>query len=304
MSKLIVTSRYAYFTFLVALLLVQLGLSASMTSYHYFSLQRQIAVYSVFVSVLGLLLTSIVMCVDVLRENALFSRVVIEVSWLGVLFVLEIAAAAALTAVLPQLTCPDSHVCDIFGAATGISWVVTLTVLCYLLLLLTCTILHHEAYPHVWKTGVRDFPWFMNSRPGSRLPSRPNSPNKPKVSKPSKASNVPKEPFYRKHSEIAQPPLVAPQPRYFMNPILPDEFHPTSNSTSTSPAPVLQIAPIAHLQTSPRFNADLSLEFLNKEVDSRGRPTVREDSPRPLSRRPSRKRPPPLDLSQVSSLKD
>lgn len=47
------------------------------------------------------------MVVDVLRENALFSRVAVEVSWLGTLFALEVAAAAALTAVLPQLSCSD-----------------------------------------------------------------------------------------------------------------------------------------------------------------------------------------------------
>jgi len=245
------------------------------------------------------LLTCTVMCVDVLRENALFSRVVIEASWLGIFFILEIADAAALTAVLPQLTFTDSHICNIFGAATGISWVITLAVLSYLLLLLTCAILHHEAYPHVWRTGVRDFPWFMNSRPNSRIPTRSNSPEYFKASKPSKVSNGPREPFYRKHSEIAPPPLLAPQPRYFMNP---DKFL-SPNSTSTSPAPGLQIAPKAYLQLSPRLNMDLSLEFLNKEVDSRGRPAMREDSPRPLSRRPSRKRPPPLDLSQASSLR-
>lgn len=282
------TCRYAYFAFLTSLLLVQLGLAASTVSYHQFALQRQITVYSVFVSVLGLLLTCIIMCVDILRENALFSRVIIEVSWLAVLFALEIADASALTGVLPQLTCSDGRVCDLFGGLTGISWVTTLTVVTYLLVLLTCTILHHEAYPHVWKTGVREFPWFMNSRPGSRLPSRPNSPEKPRG---------PKEPFYRKHSDLSAPQLVAPQPRYFANPILPDDYHPNSSS----PGPIIEIAPKAHIQSSPRLNPTASLEFLNSEVDGRGRLTVRTDSPSPPGRRPSRKRPPPLDLSQVTS---
>jgi len=267
---------------------VQLGLAASTVSYHYSSLQRQIAVYSVFVSVMGLLFTCIIMAVDILRENALFSRVVIEVAWLGVLFAFEIADSAALTAILPQLTCSDGRVCDLFGALAGISWVTTLTVVTYLLVLLTCAILHHESYPHVWKTGVRDFPWFMNSRPGSRLPSRPNSPEKPKGFK---------EPFYRKHSDLSAPQLVAPQPRYFANPILPDDYHPSASS----PGPIIQIAPKAHIQSSPRISPNASLEFLNSEVDSRGRHITRNDSPRPPSRRPSRKRPPPLDLSQVTS---
>jgi hypothetical protein len=45
------------------------------------------------------------MYIDVLRENAIFSRVLSEIIWLGILFALEIADAAALTAVLPQLNC-------------------------------------------------------------------------------------------------------------------------------------------------------------------------------------------------------
>jgi hypothetical protein len=164
-------------------------------------------------------------------------------------------------------------------------------VVTYLLILLTCTILHHEAYPHVWRTGVRDFPWFMNSRPGLRLSSRPNSPVM------AKSSKGPKEPFYRKHSEISAPRLVAPQPRYFAYPILPDDYQPTS----TSPGPIMQVAPRALFQTPPRLHTNASLEFLRADVDRRGRPTTRNDSARPESRRPSRKRPPPLDLSQVTS---
>jgi len=276
-------------------MLVQLGLAASTASYHFSPLQRQISIYSVFVSVLGLLLTGIIMGVDILRENALFSRVIIEVSWLAVLFVFEIAASAAQTAVLPQLTCSDEILCNDFGAVTGISWVITLSVVAYLLLLLTCAILHHDAYPHVWKTGVRDFPWFMNSRPGSRMPSRPGSPEKPKV---------PKEPFYRKHSDLSkqelnlQPKLVAPQPRYFANPILPEEHLPLT------PSPISSIQPLPRAyQGSPhRLTTHASLEFLNSDVDRRGRTVTRDDSPRPLSRRPSRKRPPPLDLSKVNSI--
>jgi hypothetical protein len=195
---------------------------------------------------------------------------------------------------------------------TGISWVITLSgkyilsrvrlcliiliVVAYLLLLLTCAILHHDAYPHVWKTGVRDFPWFMNSRPGSRMPSRPGSPEKPKV---------PKEPFYRKHSDLSkqelnlQPKLVAPQPRYFANPILTEEHLPLT------PSPISSIQPLPRAyQGSPphRLTTHASLEFLNSDVDRRGRTVTRDDSPRPLSRRPSRKRPPPLDLSKVNSI--
>jgi len=210
------------------------------------------------------------------------------------LFVFEIAASAAQSAVLPQLSCSNESLCNNFGAVTGISWVITLCVLAYLLLLLACAILHHDAYPHVWKTGVRDFPWFMNSRPGSRMPSRPGSPEKLKV---------PKEPFYRKHSDLSkqeldqQPNLVAPQPRYYANPILPDDYHPAA------PSPISSIQPLpkAYTASSLRLNASPSLEFLNSDVDRRGRTVTREDSPRPVSRRPSRKRPPPLDLSQVSS---
>lgn len=172
-----------------------------------------------------------------------------------------------------------------------------LEVVSYLLVLLTCAILHHEAYPHVWRTGVRDFPWFMNSRPGSRLPSRPNSPEKP-------STKMSKQPFYRKHSDLSAPNLVAPQPRYFVNPILPDDYQPNS----VSPGPIIHAAPKAQSNKSPSprlmILPNTPLDFLNSKVDSRGRPSTREDSPRRNSRRPSRKRPPPLDLSQVSSLKD
>lgn len=137
----------------------------------------------------------------------------------------------------------------------------------------------------------------MNSRPGSRLPSRPNSPEKPNA-------KLPKQPFYRKRSDLSAPNLVAPQPRYFANPILPDDYQPNS----ISPGPIIQTAPKAQLNKSPSPRLmtlpNAPLDFLNSKVDSRGRPSTREDSPRPTSRRPSRKRPPPLDLSQVTSLRD
>jgi len=247
------------------------------------------------------------MFIDFFRENALFSRVIVELAWLAILFVFEIADAAALTALLPQLTCTNEGMCDIFGATTGIAWVITLLVVSYLLLLLVSAILHHDAYPHVWKTGVRDFPWFMNSRPGSRLGHRADSPSKPQE----------KKPFYRKRSDLTASHIFGPKAPSPPSRILPDDYNPSGAILG----PTIAVAPKVYQQPAPRPAA--TFDFLHtipssssihsKGSERRGRSTKQSpiggsihsaeerSSPRPSSRRPSRKRPPPLDLSQLSS---
>lgn len=307
MSKIVVSCRYVYFSLLAALLLTQLGLASSTVSYKSSSLQRQVAVYSVFISVLGLMLTAVIMFIDFFRENALFSKVMVELTWLTILFIFEIADAAALTALLPQLTCTNERMCNIFGATTGIAWVITLLVVSYLLLLLVSAILHHDAYPHVWKTGVRDFPWFVNSRPGSRLGHASDSFSKPQH----------KKPFYRKRSDLAASQILAPKAPTPPNHVLPDDYNPSGSVLG----PTIAVAPKVYQQPAPRPAA--TFDFLHtipssssihsKESDRRGRSTKpspvggsihsaeERNSPRPSSRRPSRKRPPPLDLSKLSA---
>lgn len=240
----------------------------------------------------------------------MFSRVIVEMAWLAILFVFEIADSAALTALLPQLTCIDQKICDIFGATTGVAWVITLLVVSYLLLLLVCAILHHDAYPHVWKTGVRDFPWFVNSRPSSRLSHNLDSPIKPGH----------KKPFYRKRSDLAASNPAAPKHHRTPNHVLPDDYNPSGSVLG----PTITVAPKVYQQPAPRPAA--TFDFLHtippspslhsKEGDRRGRSTKQSpvdgsaqpgtelNSSRPSSRRPSRKRPPPLDLSQLSSHRD
>jgi len=144
-------------------------------------LNSQIAAYLVFLGAFGIVCGFPVMFVDILRKNAFTSRISVECLFIGILWVMHLSGAAAISANFAGAQCTGSVRASAVNACTsakvliGFSWTATFTLLIYAVTLAACTILHQTADPEIWHATVRDYPWFSN-RSSQRLHSTPSSP--------------------------------------------------------------------------------------------------------------------------------
>jgi hypothetical protein len=145
------------------------------------NLNSQISAYFVFLGAFGILCGLPVMLIDIVRKNALTSRIWVECVGVGIFWVLYLSGAAAISANFSDAQCSGNVRASALNACTsakvliGFSWIVTFTLLIYAVSLTVCTIIHQTEDSQVWHATVRDYPWFSN-RSSQRLHSAPSSP--------------------------------------------------------------------------------------------------------------------------------
>jgi len=142
-------------------------------------LNMEITAFLIFLGAFGLLCAFPIILVDLVRQNALTSRIWFECLWIGMFWILELSGAAAVTANLPNTMCTGQwlNACTSAKIMMTFSWICTATLLLYLVALAACTILHHSTDSEVWHATVRGYAWFGNS---SSLPSAPSTPMREK----------------------------------------------------------------------------------------------------------------------------
>jgi len=139
----------------------------------------QIAAYMVFLGAFGLVWIFPLIFIDLLRPNALTSRIWVEIIWVTIFWIMELSGAAALSAIVPSNQCLPrqgriaAYVCLSGKVLLGFAWVITLILLAYMVMLAAYAIVHHTTDPNVWNETVREYPWFSAR---STLSSSPPSP--------------------------------------------------------------------------------------------------------------------------------
>ncbi|RPD66295.1 hypothetical protein L227DRAFT_606409 [Lentinus tigrinus ALCF2SS1-6] len=127
--------------------------------------------YLIALSALGIIFIFPILCIDLLRKNALVSRVWFEAVWVGLFWIAQLAGAAAATAILPNMLCnfaadlliPGS--CSTTKVILAFTWINTVNLLAYFLLLMISSIIHMKDDSTVWGANTRTYPWFRVREP-------------------------------------------------------------------------------------------------------------------------------------------
>nr|GAT47215.1 predicted protein [Mycena chlorophos] len=134
-------------------------------------------VYVTLLGALGLTLTFTIIFIELIRRNAFTSRVWFELCWTGLFFTMDLAAAAALTAVGPcphqaQESSPPSGSCASMRVLMAFSWTSTLILLSYLVLLVVLSLANrnNESIPKIWECAIHNFPPLTISIPRPHVP--------------------------------------------------------------------------------------------------------------------------------------
>ncbi|KAI0831465.1 hypothetical protein BC628DRAFT_1415960 [Trametes gibbosa] len=122
--------------------------------------------YMIAISAFGILFIFPVMCIDLLRKNSLIGRVWFECVWVGLFWLLHLAGAAAITAILPNTLCsveadillPSS--CTSTKVLQAFAWIGAVNLLVYFCILMTTVIIHMKDDSQVWRGNTRLYPWY------------------------------------------------------------------------------------------------------------------------------------------------
>jgi hypothetical protein len=147
----------------------------------------QIAAYMIFLGAFSLVWIFPLIFIDLLRRNALTSRIWVEMVWVTIFWIMELSGAAALSAIVPNNQClprrgrTAANVCLSGKVLLGFAWVITLILLAYMVMLAVYAVVHHATDPNVWSETVREYPWFSTRSTLSSSPPSPTAEKGPEV---------------------------------------------------------------------------------------------------------------------------
>jgi len=126
--------------------------------------------YLIFLGALGLVVVFPVIFVELIRKNAFIARVAVEITWVGLLWIMNLSGAAATTAISSEMICSPSTRQPVINCVStkvllAFTWLTSITLLSYLLGLVICAVHHSQEDSQVWRSGVRDYRWFTQRKP-------------------------------------------------------------------------------------------------------------------------------------------
>jgi len=288
---------------------------------------NQVDQYLIVIGMVGTLFIFPVICIDISRKGAHTSRVYFEVAWVSIFWILHLCGAAATTAITPIVLCRAGTTlpltaCTSAQVLVAFTWISMMTHLSYLLTLVLMAIFHSKKSPGVWRSGVRDFPWFSSGGKLRRLDSSSDivSFQVKQRKEPARAYGRPRAmtqtddyTLPRPYQYLPSAPLPAPGPIAVPAPIVNPFQHPyqAAQPMLSRPEPSLYPQYLGLYLGPPRQDQDLPPIPPAEVPPPQRQPTHRYRSmslngelsrPRPSGPRPARHRPPPLDLSKLSNL--
>jgi len=268
--------------------------------------RNQISGYLVFLGAFALLWIFPVAFIDLLRREAITSRIWFECVWVGLFWVMELSGAAAVSAIVSDVMCPaqaqpwSTPACTSTKVLMAFTWICTITLLVYLVTLATSTIIHQPIDNKIWHASTRDFAWFatrssLGSAPPSPVSEKSRSfvvaaprPQRPIAWEPSPAAAFAAiQQLPPAHGSNRDRPAASTSPKVsHQRPILP-------KISTGSAMPSLYPAHM-HSSITPDISSSLARQA-----------TLAEPSPSPLgswpqktaSARRSKRKPPPLQLT-------
>ncbi|KAI0092448.1 hypothetical protein BDY19DRAFT_484327 [Irpex rosettiformis] len=147
--------------------IIELALSAhSLSATNSFGFYFTYDAFALAVSLLSLLTIPAMFVIDLLRRGAFTSLILVELIWLGILWVLWLASAADSASATSGADCnlndfffiPSwfSTVCNETKAVTAFGWLTWAALTGYLVDLLVVSINAHNSGKPIWKSSVRD----------------------------------------------------------------------------------------------------------------------------------------------------
>jgi len=179
-SKYLSIGRIVIFSKTILFSLIVMSLSADLISLTTPVFYYKFSALALANSLLTMLTVAIMLVVDLLRQGSIFSYIVVEISWLSVLWVLWLSTASYAAWTDGQITAafPEEASCD-FGffadprAAQGcheikgimaLSFLIWILLMSYTIMLVVLGIRAQERDNAVWTTGVRDGVLFFSIR--------------------------------------------------------------------------------------------------------------------------------------------
>lgn len=289
---------------------------------------RQVDVLLIFASTLGLLYTLSIICVDLAYQNAAVCRIWIECMCIGLFWLFHFSGAAALSAILPGMTCAgsDHMTCVSTEVMLGFAWLSSFNLMIYLGVLVIMTCIQQQIDGQVWQACVRHYDWSAPRKPlgsGSSSPILQKKPFLLSVPPPVPAQTEFSRRMVRDLEKQDPSAANAPQPK----------LHVLVQNNTARPARPTLIVPqtlVSASQVQPPLPVSRTPQLLRNIADpgtaspSTYSATTRPDSPQsstggqvspqsssPTASSPSRhsrsrrsptaRRPPPLDLSKITA---
>ncbi|KAG1832171.1 hypothetical protein EV424DRAFT_1640903 [Suillus variegatus] len=168
----------------------------------------QVDVYLIFLGAFSLTFIFPIIFADLLCTDPLSARVWFECAWVTIIWLMQLAGAAAVTAIAPHIQCSASatevnfNSCLSTKVLVTFTWICTIILLLYLFLLFVTAVTTQWTDPGVWHHNVR---YLRMESTRQCLPSAQNSPITPRFVKGRGTSEV--------HKPRSLRP-VAPNPVY------------------------------------------------------------------------------------------
>jgi hypothetical protein len=167
MLSLIPSCRYL----MLAIVILSNAIICSVSVWNYFIAQAinynlQVDAYLVFLGAFSLSFIFLTIFTGLIWKNSVTCHVWYESLWVGVFFCLEFAGAVGLSSVVPELLCNASSVvtplpqsCTSTRVLLAFTWICSITLMGYFLLLVITASLHARIDYRVWHRPVRHFNW-------------------------------------------------------------------------------------------------------------------------------------------------
>ncbi|KAG1905960.1 uncharacterized protein F5891DRAFT_1007393 [Suillus fuscotomentosus] len=168
----------------------------------------QVDVYLIFLGAFSLTFIFPIIFADLLCTDPLSARVWFECVWVTIIWLMQLAGAAAVTAIAPHIQCSaqatevNNNSCLSTKVLVAFTWICTIILLLYLFLLFVTAVTTQWTDPGVWHHNVR---YLRMESTRQCLPSAQNSPITPRFVKGRGTSEVHKP---------RSPRPVAPNPVY------------------------------------------------------------------------------------------
>lgn len=121
----------------------------------------QVDVYLIFLGAFSLAFIFPIIFADLLCTDPLSARVWFECAWIALFWLMQLAGAAAVTAIVPHIQCSaqatkwNDNSCLSTHILVAFTWICTIILLLYLFLLVVTTITTQRIDPDVWHHNVR-----------------------------------------------------------------------------------------------------------------------------------------------------
>ncbi|KAH7889290.1 hypothetical protein F5I97DRAFT_496613 [Phlebopus sp. FC_14] len=186
MKDKLLLARYLFFGFVVICNAIICSVAVWNYSLVHANQTLQVDVYLIFLGAFGLAWIFTLMFIELLCSNPITTRVWFECVWIALLWLMELAGAAAITAIGPELQCARQAILFVYTLCVSqrvlvaFTWICTIILLFYLLFLVFIVVTHQRDDPTLWICSVRNL-FRLTAR--QCLSSAPSSPSVPRFKK-------------------------------------------------------------------------------------------------------------------------